>query len=466
MKLARCAGVLLASVLSCGTAFAQSSPSLPEARLRSELRSALVNARTALIQATTNARFIESRVTDDVNTLIELSRLLEDRDFIRYLQQHLAKEYASDIAHALDPADTRADFAKRIAALPTDDTTESDRVLDLIVTQQVERSMYSDAMEATERIISPDMRAYLYRRIAVHCHHKNEPAWAASAAEAAIRLAADRHMANDLVQFALELIDANDIEDAKRVVVGAQIIADGSRATDRRMKSEIAGVAARLGDTALALSLLESVTDERDRRSVQDALKAAAGQRGDADSWRTVMTITDDSARLTALIGVAQREEVAGNHDKATNAFNLALEAAHKDPESIVRKLVDIARAQYGLGDASAGRGTVEEALAANETGLRDSAQLTGWYYAASVVASTGDFTFAHSIAARIDDHALRGDALREIAYGQTISNELTEAKGWASQLKEPSERTGAFLGIAQALASQLKALNVRRVRH
>jgi hypothetical protein len=128
----------------------------------------------------------------------------------------------------------------------------------------------------------------------------------------------------------------------------------------------------------------------------------------------------------------------------------------------MVRGLLDIAKAQFGVGNPSAAYETLEEALAANEEGRRDSRELDGWHYAVSLLASIGDFARAHEIAAMIDLHDARGEALRQISYRQTMSDGLAEAKRWASQLKDPNERGEAFLGIAEGLGDQLKALNAR----
>jgi hypothetical protein len=170
----RAIALLAAVAIFSRTAFSQSRVAPAETQFKVELRTVLLEARTALIQvAAHDPSSMDGRIWQDIHDLIDLSRGFDDPDFVRYLQQHLKEEYAVEIRHALDPAETRQDFASRIAALATDDRAERNRVLELIVIQQLERSMYSDALDTVGRLTSPAVSDRLRRRIATACYQNN-----------------------------------------------------------------------------------------------------------------------------------------------------------------------------------------------------------------------------------------------------------------------------------------------------
>jgi hypothetical protein len=101
------------------TALSQSRVALTETQSKAELHAVLLEARTAIIQVVEHdSSTFYTSIAEDIQELVDLSRGLDDRDFVRYLQEHLKEDYAEGIRHALDPAEIRQDFAKRIAALP------------------------------------------------------------------------------------------------------------------------------------------------------------------------------------------------------------------------------------------------------------------------------------------------------------------------------------------------------------
>jgi hypothetical protein len=72
---------------------------------------------------------------------------------------------------------------------------------------------------------------------------------------------------------------------------------------------------------------------------------------------------------------------------------------------------------------------------------------------------SAGDFTRAREVAGRIgaDQHHSRQHAFRGIAYHETEAGNVSRVMSWARGLKDPDERSSAFLGLAHAIVDQHK---------
>jgi len=87
---------------------------------RSELHELLMEVRSAVIKLAANEPGTDSEIAEYVDELVDLFRIVEDRESIRYWQQHLRGEYAAEIRYALDAAESREDFTRRIAAAAAD----------------------------------------------------------------------------------------------------------------------------------------------------------------------------------------------------------------------------------------------------------------------------------------------------------------------------------------------------------
>lgn len=169
------------------------------------------------------------------------------------------------------------------------------------------------------------------------------------------------------------------------------------------------------------------------------------------------MRIQAPDRRAKVLCDIARKQASSGDGRAAVATIGVALDAAAQSDQFRVFTLNDIAWAQIDTEDRDGAEKTVQMALQDNEKKRYGSDQVDGWAVVADTVAFLGHFERAHEIANRIDDHFYRGRALNFIAEREVEAGHSDEAMEWAKQLKDPNERTAAYLGIAQKMIEDLK---------
>ena len=435
-----------------------------------KLRNALVAARDAVIEmAVHDDSSWNGAISIKVRELVNLLFVVDDRSSIAYLQQHLPEDYADEIRHVLEPASTPADFAARIAALDfsTEPHDDRDQALELIARQQSERSLLGDAITTAMRIAGQEKRAFSLRKIAIDCYRQNRNVEAERATSAIIDLALEpptgpgyrSAMAQDLGAFASSLRQVGKVDAARNVLAQLRFFVLSS-ATPRRVDLEA------FGQTALAFDELDMVTDVLRRspddplEDLQKAFDVRRAELADPDNGRRLaMSIADPRERSRALAGIAGRQLADGDPNGAADTYRLARVAASQAEEYAAADMADIAVAQIDADDRDGARLTLEQALAATETPSCCGDQDRNWSYLAAVFASLGDFNRAREVAARIgaDHHHSRQHAFRAIAYHETEAGDVLRVMSWARGLKDPDERSSAFLGLAHAIVDQRK---------
>jgi len=434
-----------------------------------ELRNALVAARDAVIEMAVQDHDWNGAISLKVRELVDLLFVVDDRSSIAYLQRHLPQTYADGIRHVLEAASTPADFAARIAAL--DSSTElhdRDQALELIARQQSERSLLGDALTTAMRIAQPEQRFYALQKIAVDCYRQNRNVEAERATSAIIDLALEPRtvpdyrllsMAQVLGGFASSLRQAGKVDAARNVLAQMRFFVLSSD-TPRLADLEA------FGHVALEFGELEMVTDVLQRspdgalNSLQEAFDVKRAELADADNGRRLaMSIADARERSRALAGIARRQLADGDPNGAAETYQLARDAASQSTEYAAAYMLDIAVAQIDADDRDGARLTLEQAFATHEKPSCCGDQERDWSYFASVFASLGDFDRAREVAARIgaDQHHARQHAFRGIAYHETEAGNGMRVMSWARGLKDPDERSSAFLGLAHAIVDQHK---------
>jgi tetratricopeptide (TPR) repeat protein len=436
---------------------------------RTELQGVLRQARDAVIRlAKEDDSSFNGAISEKVSKLVEAFLYVGDPDDVRYLQHQLKKAYADEILSALEPSATLQDFASRVSkANRVKDIFEHDKELQTIVTQQIERGFIGEAVDNAQRIRLPGSRSQAFIDIALAQHGKGNDSAAADAVTAAIKACFQPGTGlplmidppgRQLTGVAAALASGGYPEGAQRVLAEAEEAVEAKAKPDSFDWSNLTQSAIAVGDLPSAAHFLQKVEGDEARADLQTKLDVAqARQAGPDAAVRTAMTINDPWVKTSVLRDIANKQSEAGDSDGATTTLRVALEAANRANQRTVLLLHDIAWAQIGAGDRIGAEHTLELAMQENEKPAYGSDQVDGWALLADAFAFLGHFDRAHQIASKINDHYFRGTALGFIAQREAEAGHSEEALVWAKQLKDPDERSSAYLAIAETTIEELK---------
>jgi tetratricopeptide (TPR) repeat protein len=460
--------VLLACLFLALSLPAQEAPKPGDQEIRSELQGTLRQARDAVIRlAAEDDSSSNQAISDKVSQLVESLLYVGDREDVRYLQRHLKKVYAHEIRAVLEPSATLQDFASRVSkANGVKDDFEHDEDLQTIVSQEIERGLIDDAVNAARKIRLPGSRSRAFTDIALAQHGKGNDSAATEAVTAAIQACFQPGTGLPLIieppdrqlDGLVSALAAEYSEGAQRVLAEAEKAVEAKAKPDSYDWSNLTRAAIAVGDLPSADLWIQKVEVDGERADLQTQIALAQARQAGADAAvRTAMKISDASVEAAELRAIANKQSEAGDSGAATTTLRLALEAANRAHERTVLLLHDMAWAQIDAGDRIGAEQTLEVALQENEKTAYGSDQVDGWALLADTFAFLGHFDRAHKIASKIDDHYFRGRALGFIAQREVEAGRSEEALAWASQLKDSDERASAYLAIAETTIEKLK---------
>jgi len=448
---------------------AQEASKQADQETRNELQGALWQARDAVVRlAAEDDSSLNTSISEKVSQLVDSLLYVGDREDVRYLQDHLKKAYADEIRSALEPSATLQDFASRVSkANRVKDVFAHDKELQTIVSQEIERGLIEDAVDAAHRIGLPGSRSRAFIDIAVAQHGKGNDSAAAEAATAAIHACFQPGTGlpliieppdRQLTEVAAALASGGYPEAAQRALSEAEKAVEANAKSDSFDWSNLTRGAIAVGDLPSAARFLQKVEGDEARADLQMQIDVAqARQAGAEAAVRTAMKISDPWVKTAVLRDIANKQSEAGDSNGETTTLRLALEAANRASQRTVLLLHDMAWAQIDTGDRIGAEHTLELALQENEKPAYGSDQVDGWALLADTFAFLGHFDRAHKIASKIDDHYFRGRALGFIAEREVEAGHSEEALAWAKQLKDPDERASAYLAIAETTIEKLK---------
>jgi tetratricopeptide (TPR) repeat protein len=435
---------------------------------RDELRGTLRQARDAVVRlAVEDDSSYNGGISAKVKQLVESLLYVGDRDDVRYLQHHLKKAYAHEIRTVLEPSATLQDFAARVSKTNrVKDDFEHDGDLKTIISQEIERGLLDDAVNAARGIRLPGPRSDAFIEIAVAQHEKgNDPA-AAEAVNAALHACFQSGKDSPLVIESPErqlaqvaaALGGRYPEGAQRALEEAEKAVEASAKPNYLDWSNLSRAAISLGDLPSATRFLQKVDFELERVDLQTQIAVAqARQEGPDAVVRTALKISDPWVEMSILRDTANQQSEAGDSDGAITTLRLAIEAAKFGNQRFVLLLHDLAWAQIDAGDRIGAERTLELALQENEKPTFGQDQVDGWALLADTFAFLGHFDRAHKIASRIDDHYFRGRALGFIAEREVAAGRSEDTLTWAKQLKDPEERASVYLSVAETTIEKLK---------
>src|ERR1035437_7638640 len=389
---------------------------------RNELQGTLRQARDAVVRlAAEDDSSLNTSISEKVSQLVESLLYVDDREDVRYLQHHLRKVYADEIRSVLEPSATLQDFAARVSkANRVKDVFEHDKELQTVVSQEIERGLIEDAVDAARGIRLPGSRSTAFIDIA--------------------------------------LAGGGYPDGAQRALAEAEKAVEAKAKPDSFDWSNLTRAAIAVGDLPSAARWMQNVESDDQRADLQTQVAQAQARQSGADAEvRSAMKISDPWVKITALRDTANKQSEAGDSNGAMTTLRLAIEAANRANQRTVLLLHDMAWAQIDAGDRIGAELTLELALQENEKTAFGQDQVDGWALLADTFAFLGHFDRAHKIASKIDDHYFRGRALGFIAEREVAAGHSEEAQAWAKQLKDPDERASTYLAIAKTTIEKLK---------
>jgi methylmalonyl-CoA mutase cobalamin-binding subunit len=167
---------------------AQEASKQADQETRNELQGTLRQARDAVVRlAAEDDSSLNTSISEKVSQLVDSLLYVGDREDVRYLQDHLKKAYADEIRSVLEPSATLQDFAARVSkANRVKDVFEHDKELQTVVSQEIERGLIEDAVDAARGIRLPGSRSTAFIDIALAQHGKGNDSAADEAVTAAI----------------------------------------------------------------------------------------------------------------------------------------------------------------------------------------------------------------------------------------------------------------------------------------
>ena len=446
--------------------FLISGPSEP-ANNNEQLHAVLMQAREALIElASKDSSTENTQITGMVEELKDDFLLLDDRQSVLYLQQHLKKVYADHIRYALAPARSPHDFAKRLTELRTEkDSYRRDEAILEIMNQQIKLGYLEDALDSARQISGPD------------------GILAATQIAAAARLNGNAAVAQAAVGFGLEdarrpqswgfLLSASasqtllwlasefhqvDYDDAAERSLQCAIEELSDTATDYEWH-EIATTALKLQNFSIADEANAHISDAKIKLEISESIAAAQENNlSPEDAIKKAVHLNDLGARIRSLCSIANQQARDGDLYGTANTLQMALQQIPDGAQFASLYRNEIAGEQIHIGDRRGAEETIRMALAktpleANFGGDR----FNGITSLANSLAALGFFDEAFAALDGIDSPIHLGWAYEHIAFQMVLAGKTQIALTFAVGLRDPQERSNIYLGIAAAMIQQPK---------
>jgi len=328
---------------------------------RDELRGALLQARDAVVRlAAEDPSSLDTSISEKVAELVESLRYIDDREDIRYLQQHLTKVYADPIQSALAPTLTVNQLPNLLREAEREkDSVTRDQKLGVVVEQQIKHGLLEDAAINAAKINTPTSRATLFTSIAVAQHKASNDAAAENSLDAAIKaclepppnmyvFSADMQLEN----LATSLAQQGYGVGARTVLASARKAITSKKRPNGYDWYHFADAAIDIGDLDDAMAILPKVEAGELRTTEAERMIAAQARTADPGNGVTLaMRIQVPDRRASVLCDIARKQASSGEGSAAVATIEVALEAAAQSDEYRVFTLNDIAWAQIDIDD-------------------------------------------------------------------------------------------------------------------
>lgn len=469
MTTQRAATGLLVGVILIGTrvlAYQEARGAPPPNR--GELRAVLVQARDAVIERVAHdTATYDTAISKNVKQLTEWLVQYGGREDLRYLQEHLTGDYALEIRDVLGPAATREDFAAQAKSIEEEkDRYRHDDDLQALVSQEIDRGFLDEAAAHAEKIHYRVFGMRTLAQIAVAQISKGNNGAAERTVNAAIAASVQveekpftiTRPAGKLRELADFFHGEGHDEAARKVLEHYRGLVESSPQDRDFTWAGLAESAVSAGDLEIAEEAMSRAGEFSYRAGVEDELNALRALKASPhEGARIAATVSNPYTRIKTMCEIAERLAAVGDREGAAAALQDAQRVADEDEQFQVFHLIKIVWAQIRSEDMVGAEKTLEWALQANEKPRWGSDQLRGWEEIVDTMAYLGHFERARQIAERITYHDYKGNALNSLAFREGRAGHTKEAFSWAAMIKDPEERSGALMGLAEAMVKNLE---------
>jgi hypothetical protein len=160
--------------------------------------------------------------------------------------------------------------------------------------------------------------------------------------------------------------------------------------------------------------------------------------------------------KFETLREIAARQIDAEDKAGASRTLEMASQVANKDYDFRVMRMADVAWEQIRMGDKAAAEVTIAQALKDNEGVRFGSDQVGGWMMLGQDLAHVSEYDRAVQVALRSLPGDTGADALRWVAYDETLDGHGDWAMTWAEGIKDPEGRASALVGVAAGLIERI----------
>jgi tetratricopeptide (TPR) repeat protein len=445
---------------------AQEPERVPPPPSRTELHSVLVQARNALVEMIPEEGGWSSETMERIQRLSNWLLRYGTRDDLAYLREHWIQDHPEVVRDALEPAAGIGDFAARRARIEADTVDRRhDEDLEYMISQELNLDYFDDAAQTAQSIRSLQgrMRALADVAIAQEQNGQNENALRTVGSAMAAGVASGTRTGDfppdmRLRWLAYYLHDSGFQAGSRKVLERIRELVQASGESGPYTWRFLASAAAGAGDDDMAIEAASNAGDSvaraqfREERSLAETLKGPLPA-----ALQAAAGIPDPRERSQAFCKLARRESQGGDKVGAEATLQQAEAAADQVEEFRVDALVDVAWARIQTGDREGAEKTLDWALQVNEEPSYGEDQVNGWAGIAESFAFMGEYDRALAVADKIPDHEFKARALEPIAYRQSSAGHVRDALAWATNVKDPEERTGALFGICQAMVEQFE---------
>lgn len=406
-----------------------------------------------------------SRIETDVKRVTRYLLMTGNRDDVLYLQEHVG-QYSEKIRDVLLPAETLADFAARAEAAEQEaDPYRHDEDIELIVEQEIRKGFLEDALQRAMRMRIRSLQATTIAHVALSASAQGKTRLATSAVEAALARTATNQPWPDtffdhqkmLLALAEEWSEGGYSKAALMARLEAKKLLEKDSSEYQGHWRDLGEEAAREGDLGMAMDTLEHLTEASDRINVQTEMqRTQAKMASPARAWEIASRMEPGYLKFETLRDIAMRQVETEDKAGASRTLEKALQVANQDHEVPVMRMADVAWEQVRMGNKAAAEATIAQALKDNEGVRFGSDQVGGWMMLAQDLAYMGEYDRAVQVALKSLPGDTGADALRWVAYDETLDGHGDWAMSWAERIEDPEGRASAFVGIATGLIEQI----------
>jgi len=440
-----------------------------EAKLATDvqLQNVLLRARDAVVAETRipDGGYAD-RIETDVTRVARYLRMTGNRADVLYLHEHVGA-YADRIRGMLLPAETLADFAARAAAAEQEtDPYRHDEAIELIVDQEIQKGFLEDSFQRAMYMRIRKLQARALARVALSAFAQGKSRLATSAVDAALARTAPTQPWPEtsfdhqemLLELAQEWFEGGYNTAALMARQEAKKLLEPDSGAYQGHWRDLGEEAAREGDVGMAADALAHLADPSDRDAVQAEIQGAQTRAASPSRALEIADRMEPSyLKFKTLRDIARRQIEAGDKAGACRTLEKASEVANQeDYDFRVMRMADVAWEQVRMGNKAAAEATIAEALKENE-GLRfGSDQAGGWMMLAQDLVYLDDHDRAFQVALKSLPGDIGADALRWVAYDETLEGRAVWAMSWAERIEDAEGRASALVGIAAGLIEQI----------